>query len=51
MAQFYELYGNYIPFDNGDDPSFLYRRALKIVLTKAGHRKWTILSDHIETST
>lgn len=42
--------GTYVSFDNDDDPSFLYGKAFKIALTKAGHMKWTILSDHLETS-
>ena len=42
--------GIYVLFDNDNDPLFLYQNSLKITLTKAGDRKWTILSDHLNAS-
>ena len=42
--------GIYVPFDHDNDPLFLYQNSLKIALTKAGDRKWTILSNHLDAS-
>ena len=42
--------GIYVPFNNDNNLLFLYQNSLKTALTKAGDRKWTILSDHLEAS-